>query len=237
LRILNLISGPRNISTALMYSFAQRSDTQVLDEPFYACYLVKSKANHPGRNEVIESLPNSEHGVRELIAGYTQKPVLFIKNMAHHIALLDDPLIAQATNIFLIRNPAQILASYARVIEQPTMRDIGIAYQYTLFTDMMHRGEQPIVVDTGLLLKNPREILGKLCKKCEIVFEQRMLHWPVGPKHYDGVWATHWYANVHASSGFKNQSTSSQLLPEHLVTLCKEANIFYEKLLPFSLKA
>ena len=36
--IINLISGPRNISTALMYSFAQRSDCQVWDEPFYANY-------------------------------------------------------------------------------------------------------------------------------------------------------------------------------------------------------
>jgi hypothetical protein len=220
-----------------MYSFAQRSDTQVLDEPFYACYLVKSNANHPGKDEVIASLPASEQAVRQHIAGYTQKPVLFIKNMAHHIALLDEPMIKGATNIFLIRNPTQILASYARVIEQPNMRDIGIAYQYTLFTEMLYKGEQPIVVDTGLLLEDPEGLLKKLCEKCEIVFEQRMLHWPSGPKPYDGVWATHWYTNVHASSGFKMQLTSSQPLPEHLRTLNEEAHIFYEKLLPFSLKA
>ena len=33
---LNVWSGPRNVSTALMYSFAQRSDTRVVDEPLYA---------------------------------------------------------------------------------------------------------------------------------------------------------------------------------------------------------
>ena len=41
-----LWSGPRNISTALMYSFAQRSDTIVYDEPFYAYYLKNSNAKN-----------------------------------------------------------------------------------------------------------------------------------------------------------------------------------------------
>ncbi|NCW57866.1 MAG: HAD family hydrolase, partial [Gammaproteobacteria bacterium] len=33
-------SGPRNLSTALMRSFGNRSDTVVVDEPFYAHYLL-----------------------------------------------------------------------------------------------------------------------------------------------------------------------------------------------------
>ena len=32
-------SGPRCVSTSLMYAFAQRSDTRVLDEPLYAHWL------------------------------------------------------------------------------------------------------------------------------------------------------------------------------------------------------
>ena len=44
-KIISLWSGPRNVSTALMYSFAQRSDTQVIDEPLYAHYL-----QHTGNN-------------------------------------------------------------------------------------------------------------------------------------------------------------------------------------------
>ena len=32
-------SGPRNISTAMMRSWENRPDTQVVDEPFYACFL------------------------------------------------------------------------------------------------------------------------------------------------------------------------------------------------------
>lgn len=232
---LNLISGPRNISTALMYSFAQRTDTTVVDEPFYAVYLLKSKVIHPGKDDVIKSLPRTEAEVNTWLKQTNEKPVLFVKNMAHHIEVLAQPFINNAINIFLIRNPHQIIASYSAVIEMPVMRDIGIEYQYLLFNELKNRGENPLLIDTGLLLDNPEVVLKKLCAACNIAFEQRMLHWPNGP--YDGVWATHWYNNVHSSSGFKKQTTSSRPLPERLKTLHEHATVFYEKLLPFSLNA
>jgi hypothetical protein len=235
--VINLISGPRNISTALMYSFAQRSDTNVLDEPFYAVYLKKSEVDHPGKDEVMQSLPQSESEVRAMITSPSGKQHLFIKNMAHHMEILDDPWVAGAVNVFLIRHPQQIIASYAEVIEQPVMRDIGIEYQHHLFTALQKNGGKPIVVDTGLLLEDPGIVLRNLCNLCGLVFEQRMLHWPEGPKPYDGVWATHWYSNVHRSTGFKKQTTSSRPLPEGLISLYERAKVFYEKLLPFSLKA
>ena len=54
--IINLISGPRNMSTALMYSFAQRSETIVKDEPFYGYYLKITNTDHPGNEEIIASM-------------------------------------------------------------------------------------------------------------------------------------------------------------------------------------
>jgi hypothetical protein len=234
---LNLISGPRNISTALMYSFAQRKDTHVLDEPFYACYLVRSQADHPGKKEVLESQPQREEDVLESIFGPWPTPVLFIKNMAHHIEVMDDrSFLEDVTNIFLIRNPHQIIASYAQVIHSPVMRDIGIEYQYQLFHMLQERGQNPLVVDSGLLLEDPASVLRQLCERAGIVFSTDMLHWQPGPKPYDGVWATHWYANVHQSTGFEKQPTSNRQLPRHLQSLCDKANNYYEKLLPFSLK-
>lgn len=235
--ILNLISGPRNVSTALMYSFAQRTDTDVLDEPFYAVYLHKTRAAHPGADKVLQSLPVEEAIVRERIAAPRHKPVLFLKNMAHHLEVLDDPFIGEAINIFLIRDPAQILASYARVIARPVMRDIGLAYQYSLFARLQRRGRQAVVIDSGILLANPEAILANVCDHCGLTFEQRMAHWPAGPKPYDGVWASYWYENVHRSTGFENHPTISPPLAPHLLGLLKEANGFYEKLLPFALKA
>jgi len=235
--ILNLISGPRNISTALMYAFAQRTDTTVFDEPFYAVYLTRSGVAHPGREAVLQSLPADENTVRSTLHATSEKPVLFIKNMAHHIEVLDNPVLPGAINIFLIRDPYQILASYAAVIEQPVMRDIGIAYQYHLFCSLQDEGTTPIVVDSGFLLEDPVKVLGQICERSGLAFQQRMVHWPRGPKPYDGVWAPYWYVNVHNTTGFQKQVTSRRPLPGHLHNLWAEARHFYEKLLPFSVKA
>jgi hypothetical protein len=150
---------------------------------------------------------------------------------------LDEPFIEGAKNIFLIRDPRQILASYSAVITRPVMRDIGIAWQYTLFSRLVAEGIYPVVVDSSILLQNPRKVLSQLCKRCDLAYEQRMEHWPEGPKPYDGVWAPYWYANAHRSTGFERPTSTTRELPPQLEDLCKEARSFYEKLLPFSLKA
>ncbi len=235
--IINLISGPRNISTALMYSFAQRSDTQVWDEPFYALYLQASGAIHPGREEVLETQSSDERVVKKLVEETSNAPVVFIKNMAHHMEVMKEPFFKNSINLFLIRNPQQIISSYAQVIERPVMRDIGIEYQWTLFNELAKNNQRTIVVDSGLLLENPESVLQLLCASCAIPFQRSMLSWPPGPKTYDGTWAKHWYSNVHRSTSFQKQESSSRTLPDDLNALYQEAKHYYEKLLPFSLKA
>ena len=236
MKIINLISGPRNISTALMYSFGQRPDTTVFDEPFYAIYLKKTGVNHPGREEVLQCQSDNEQEVRAMIAA-SSTPVVFVKNMAHHMEVLQEPVIPDSVNLFLIRNPKQIIASYAQVIQSPVMRDIGIEYQYQLFQKLKAEKKKTILIDSGLILENPDAVLKKVCEQCGIEFDPSMLHWESGPKAFDGVWAKHWYSNVHNSIGFEKQKTSERPLPDSLKPLCVQANSYYEKLLPICLKA
>jgi hypothetical protein len=233
---INLVSGPRNISTALMYSFAQRADTVVLDEPFYAFYLHKSGIVHPGKDEVLKSQPIDEGEVSKKIFEEGPNKILFIKNMAHHLELMDQGFVDRVTNVFLIRNPEQILASYSQVIEAPTLRDIGVEYQFQLFERLRKKGQTPLVMDSGVILRDPESVLKKLCSIIGIPFMTEMLHWNPGPKEYDGVWARYWYANVHKSKGFELQPTSNRPLAPHLRELNNNAQHYYEKLLSFSLQ-
>lgn len=128
--IINLVSGPRNVSTALMYSFAQRSDTLASDEPFYTVYLRRSCVKHPGRADVLGAMSDDETVVRNSLMALRDKPVLFVKNMAHHIEVLHEPFMHDAIYVFLIRDPAKILLSYSEVVATPVMRYIGMAFQY-----------------------------------------------------------------------------------------------------------
>ena len=156
--------------------------------------------------------------------------------MAHHLEMMDQGFVDRVTNVFLIRNPSQILASYSQVIEAPTLRDIGVEYQFSLFDRLRKAGKTPVVMDSALIVQDPESILKKLCTRIGIPFFKEMLHWSPGPKEYDGIWAKYWYANVHKSTGFDVQPTSNRPLASHLNELNERAQLYYKQLLSFSLQ-
>jgi hypothetical protein len=234
---INLLSSPRNISTALMYSFAQRPDTRVVDEPLYAAYLHASGAHHPGREEILASQPQDPEAVIKSLLDFSEKDVLFVKNMAHHMEGLNWEHLQSFHNIVFIRNPRKIIASYAQVIDTPEMKDVGMEIQSRLFHYLQEKNYPVVVVDSGELLKNPKKVLSAVCAQCGIPFFEEMLQWTPGARPEDGIWAKHWYANVHQSTGFAPQATSNRPLPAHLEPLALEAEALYHQLLPFAIKA
>lgn len=235
---INLWSSPRNISTAMMYSFAQRDDTVVFDEPLYAHYLKESNSDHPGKEEILRSQENDgEKVIRGIILGEHDKPVVFFKQMTHHLVNISLEFLRETENIIFIRNPKQIIASYAQVRKNVTMDDTGIKKQWELYNHLKQKNHSCIVLDSNEILKAPQNVLQQLCNSLKIKFDENMLHWQAGAKIYDGVWAKHWYDNVHRSTGFEKQKTSERELPSYLEPLYEESKIYYDKLNPHSLKA
>ena len=228
MKIINLISGPRNLSTALMYSFSRRPDTKVIDEPFYAHYLETTGIEHPGREDTLNSMSSDITEVLDSIYETSGCEVLFLKNMAHHHQQMDLEFLHKMTNLFLVRNPKQLIASFAQVINSPTMQDIGLQKSWELFNKIENKN--PVVLDSAEILKNPKILLSKLCDKLEIPFYEEMLSWPTGGIKEDGAWAEYWYKNVHNSTGFTKQKTSSRELPKHCESLYLEAVKYYDKL-------
>ncbi|MBK5212652.1 MAG: sulfotransferase family protein [Flavobacteriaceae bacterium] len=232
MKVINLISGPRNLSTALMYSFAQREDVTVLDEPFYGYYLQNAslKNKHPSQKEILQTMELKEEKVVEAINSLSEKQNVFVKGMAHHY-LTDSPsFILNWENVILIRHPKKLIASFSKVIHTPTLNDIGLKKASELFLFLKKNGKTPIGIDSDELLKNPESYLIKLCNLLDIPFSKKMLRWKKGGIPEDGIWATHWYGNVHNSEGFALQNSSSQPLPEHLKPLLEEALPYYETL-------
>lgn len=230
---INIWSGPRNISTALMYSFAQRNDTTVVDEPLYAHYLTSTDAReyHPGADEVIADQYNTaDEVIKKIIFGSYDTPIVFFKQMTHHLVDLDWSFLEDTINVILTRDPKDMLLSYSQKVEQPTMRDVGYAKQLKLFKYLQEVGQYPMVVDSKEILKNPQTKLTALCSHLDIPFDETMLSWEKGPRPEDGVWAKHWYHNVHDSTGFKPYQPKTDPLPKHLQGLWKECEQIYEKL-------
>ena len=233
-----LWSSPRNISTAMMYAFAQRDDTIAVDEPLYAHYLRVTGIDHPGREETLNSQENDgEKVVRNVILGEYDKPIVFLKQMTHHLVDLDLRFMEHTKNILFIRDPKQIIASYAQVRPDVTMQDVGIEKQWWLFNYLTENNFSRLVLDSNEILRSPQNVLQQLCAAISISFSDAMLHWPAGPKKEDGVWAKYWYDNVHRSTGFEKQKTSERELPEYLRPLYEDCKVYYERLYPYSIKA
>lgn len=219
-----------------MYSFAQRADTRVVDEPFYAYYLHRTGKAHPGREETLRSQPLDVDTVFDQLNAI-EAPVLFIKNMAKHMETMDTSRFHGCRQILLIRDPKQIISSFARGYPDPAMDDIGIAYQCALYDHFVENDVPVVVVDANELLKAPVSILSRLCNALNIPFDEKMLSWGAGPRPEDGVWAKYWYHSVHKSTGFKPPASSDRQLPDHCRDLYIAARPYYDALYLHALKA
>ena len=227
-------SGPRNISTALMRSFENRGDCAVWDEPLYAHYLKATGIDHPGRDEIVAAHESDWRKVAAACVGPAPggAAVFYQKHMAHHLLPgIERGWLAAVENCFLIRDPAEVAASYARTRENPTLADLGYAQQLELFEATQARtGRTPPVLDARDVLENPRRALGRLCAALGLPFSERMLAWPAGTRASDGVWARHWYASVEASTGFQLYAPARAAPPERLRSVIARATPYYERL-------
>jgi hypothetical protein len=227
-------SGPRNLSTALMYAFAARPDCAATDEPFYAAYLKATGIDHPMAREVIASQPTDPAEVAAFCTGPNPegKAHWYQKHMTlHMIPAFDRGFLRGLTNAFLIRHPARVIASYARKRESPTLLDIGFVQQAQLFDQISDlTGTAPPVIATEAIRQNPKAALTGLCDALQLPFTDAMLHWPKGPKPYDGVWAPHWYNAVHLSTGFEDPEGPLPDLSPDNQRLADQALPYYHRL-------
>jgi len=227
-----LWSGPRNISTALMYSFSQRNDTKVFDEPLYAHYLNSTTAYqyHPGAKEILENQEKDGVKVIKNMMAEHKYPLVFFKNMTHHLINLDKQFMKNTINIILTRNPIDMIPSFNEIIKNPSINDLGYKDHINLLKYMNNHQIEPIVIDSKNILLNPKKELKKLCSKINIEFDESMLSWKSGPKKEDGIWAKYWYNNVHLSTGFNKYKAKTKKFPIHLEPLLKECQKYYREL-------
>jgi hypothetical protein len=233
-------SGPRNLSTAMMYSFASRGDCAVVDEPFYAAYLTQSGQIHPMQAETLASQSSDPAQVAADLTGPIpdEKRYFYQKHMTHHMLPgMDLSWMESCENVFLIRHPARVIASYARKRQGPTLNDIGFVQQAALFQSETARlGRPPIVIDSFDIRANPAQALASLCAALGIPYTENMLHWPSGGHPDDGAWAPHWYGAVHRSTGFEDAEGPLPALSDDYSDLLNAALPFYEQMVAFKLK-
>ena len=239
---LAMWSGPRNVSTAFMRSWENRPDTIVVDEPFYAHYLLATGVDHPGRAEVIARHETDWQRVVESLLAPVPPGVrvFYQKQMAHHLLPhMGRDWLGAMTHAFLVRDPAPMLVSLGEKLDEFDLDATGLPQQVEIFDFVVRTtGRVPPVVDSADLLAAPEPMLRALCAALGIPFTPRMLSWPVGPRASDGIWARHWYERVERSTGFEPAAaTEVPDLQGRLAELEGRCRPLYEKLRAHRLRA
>ena len=233
-------SGPRNISTAMMRSWGSRSDTFVIDEPFYPYYLSQTDVDHPGREEVISKGELDKDEVSKGLITDIQEgcSIYYQKHITHHLLpSIDRSWMEKVENCFLIRDPKDMIISYSKVHDDLNMHLLGLNEQYEIFTYVKDiTGVIPPVIDAKDVLLNPRDVLNKLCNKLGIIFSEEMLSWSKGERKTDGVWSKYWYKNVINSTGFIAYKEKEEKIPENYSELYTECSKIYDSLHKYRIK-
>jgi Sulfotransferase domain len=218
----------------MMRAWGNRRDTVVIDEPFYAYYLKTTDKNHPGADEVIAA---GEIDWRKIVAQLTGpipngKQILFQKQMTHHfLPEIDREWLGAVTNCFLIRDPREVIASYVKKREEPSLEDLGFMQQVEIFNFVRDRlNSIPPVVDAKDVLENPERTLRLLCDAVGVDFNKSMLSWPPGLRETDGIWARHWYTEVAKTTSFQPYHPTDRQVPERLREIYERCCDCYEKL-------
>lgn len=144
---------------------------------------------------------------------------------------------ASCRHAFLIRSPESVIASYLKKRNTVSEEDIGITRQRALFEEISAiTGKRPPVVDAGEVLANPATMMSKLCVALDVPVEvPAMTAWPAGSRDSDGVWASHWYHAVEASTGFGKPMDSRKLEDQSAIELSNRMQEHYQALYRYRL--
>jgi hypothetical protein len=198
LPLLALWSAPRCRSTAFARMMEERGDYAVLHEPF-------SHVVNFGESEVGDQLIRSERELIPALCRLDQQFPLFFKDTTdfHYPWLLaDQAFLKNGVHTFLIRHPAEAIASHYLLHPGLERDEIGFAWLAEIYEAVIGvTGKPPVVIDSDDLVTRPHETVSAYCRAVGIPFIPEALSWQPGMRL---AWqrTSRWHETASVTSGF-----------------------------------
>ncbi|GAA0438436.1 hypothetical protein GCM10010357_69820 [Streptomyces luteireticuli] len=200
--MLALWSAPRCRSTAFARMMTERGDRVVVHEPF-------SRVVDFGEVEVGDRVARTEQDVLAALRAIAAARPVFFKDTTdfHYPALLaDEAFLAASTHTFIIRDPAEAIASHYALNPDLGCDEVGFARLYEIFTAVQAAtGITPVVIDSDDLLDRPADTVRAYCEAVGIPFLPDALSWQPGMRP---EWQStdRWHRSTSRTSGFARGS-------------------------------
>ena len=218
---------------------------RVMDEPFYAYWLeAMQKTDDPG---YAATLAAHETDWR-VIAQDVVHPNLgschrsYQKHIAiHMLEAVDLSFMRHLRNCFLIRHPAEVIASMASFRDLLPKHDAdveaaallaGFPQLERIFDHASAITTEPIVViDANDVLESPGDVLGAFCQAVRLHFDAgTIIQWEAGKHPDDGAWADEWYQAVYQTTGLQPYKRKPVEIPATLQPVLDYCLPVYKKI-------
>lgn len=233
--VLALWSAPRSRSTAFARMMAERGDRTVVHEPF-------SQVVDFGEATVGNRVARGEREVLAALRGIAAEQPVFFKDTTdfHYPALLaDESFLETATHTFIIRDPAQAIASHHALNPSLGRDEIGFARLYEIFAAVQAAtGSTPVVIESDDLLDRPAETVRAYCSAVGIPYLPGALSWEPGMRP-EWQATSRWHASTSQTAGFRRggrDAAKAVALDPVLRSYCDYHRPYYEKLRAVALR-
>ncbi|MFF3501540.1 sulfotransferase family protein [Streptomyces sp. NPDC003247] len=202
-RILALWSAPRSRSTAFLRMMAERGDRTVLHEPF-------SQLLDFGTTEVAGREVHSESALIAAIREESEKGAVFFKDTTdfwYGELLADTAFLRDATHTFILRHPAEAIASHFALNPNLQRDEIGFARLAEIY-DAVHTatGTDPVVIDSADLVTAPAATVRAYCDAVGLPFVPEAVSWD--PRMLpDWQRTSRWHEHTGRTTGFTDLAT------------------------------
>jgi hypothetical protein len=230
--ILALWTHPRARSTAFERAMIERDDMIVLHEPFSYLYYVHERQSRITQEYIAPTHPTTYEGIRSHIDACARQGSVFFKDMAVHCwrHLQDDPaLVGRLVNTFLIREPANTIASFYAKYPEVRCNEIGYEQLWQLFSRVQEVTQRlPVVIDADELVANAAGMLRTYCTAVGLPFMAQALRWESGHLAVWNSWKQ-WHVDVSQSTELVPRTNSYATTVENSPHL----RAYYDYHLPF----
>lgn len=181
----------------------ERGDFEVMHEPFSPLYYVLEAKGTATAEVSFKAEEISYPKIKTRVLDQAEKGLVFLKDMPYHAFdhLENDPeFLGRIKHSFLIREPAETLASHYAMNPNFTLEEAGYERQYQFFELLRKMGEEPVVIDAGQITSDVESAIQTYCSKMGIPFITEALNWEKKtPKEWN-TWDK-WHQDASQSQG------------------------------------